>query len=165
MKIKELLIMETEQPGTFVGIHLAEETLDHIKEYMDKNKIQNALTSEKLHITLLYSKKPCPNYKAARDIYPITAKSDRFDIWTSTHIEGNPNCLVLKIDCPEIKERNQTLMTEHEATSDFPDYKPHLTFSYDAGDIKVDDLPEFNNEIILIREYKEDLRAEYKKDD
>jgi hypothetical protein len=48
---------------------------------------------------------------------------------------------------------------EKGATYDFPDYKCHITLSYDIGDLTVDDLHKPDFPIILDHEYKEDLDA------
>lgn len=161
MKIKELTQEDT-GPGTFAGVRFSKETQKHIKEFCEQNNIQNALPTEKLHVTLLYSRKPCPNYEPNQNSYPMTATPKGFEIWKSEHIEGKPNCLVLKLDCPDLVDRHNELMQEHDATFDYPEYKTHVTFSYDVGDLKAEDIPSFDADLDIVSEYKEDLRTEYK---
>ena len=164
MKIKEL-ITEDEESGTFAGVRFSKPTQDRIKQYGIDNNIPNALPREKMHVTLLYSKKPCPNYVPSQEPYPMTATPDHFEIWKSTHIEGTPNCLVLKLKSPELISRHKELMKEHDADFGYPEYIPHMTVSYDIGDMTSDDLPDFEGKLDIEREYQEDLRTEYKSDE
>ena len=174
MKISELMTQEEKEqdPGTFAGVRFSKPSQDNIKKFCEQNDIPNGLPREKMHVTLLYSKKPCPNYEPDQSPYPMSALIDDFEVWTSEHIEGKPKCLVAKLKCKELEDRHHALMDEHEATFDYPEYKPHMTFSYDIEDLDVSPenlkkmLIEFpSGKVDLEREYREDLKKEYKADD
>lgn len=152
----------TETPGTYAGVRFNKPTQDIIKQFCKDNNVPKGLPREKMHVTVLYSTKPCPDYTPSQDLYPMTATVDHFEIWESTHIEGKPNCLVLIIKCPELVQRHNTLMKEHDATFEHPEFIPHMTLSYDVGDFLAEDMPKFPEDLIIEREYKEDLRTEYK---
>lgn len=159
--LKHYIKEAEEKQGTYAGVRLSSKTQQAVDQYCEDNNIPNAIPAKKLHITILYSRKPCPNYTPSQDPYPMTAKVQQFEMWVSEHIEGKPNCLVLKVRCPDLVKRHNELMDEHDATFDYPDYKTHLTFSYDVGDLDVKALPKFEHDIILENEYYEPLRTEY----
>lgn len=59
-------------------------------------------------------------------------------------------------------------MKEHEAEYDWPEYKPHVTLSYNAGDYKPEKAHVDNfGDIDIIEEYDQPLKTEWlvKKDD
>ena len=71
-----------------------------------------------------------------------------FDVWETSPTQGaKTRCLILKIDCPELVARHKELMDEHEATYDYPVYQPHITLSYDIGDLDINDLPDVKKTI------------------
>lgn len=161
MKHNEV-IGDINENGTFAGIRLSQKTVNEIKRYQIDNDVQNPTQSHKLHITLLYSKKPCPGYRPFGTYNPpIKGTYEALKIFESKPDEsGNTaNCLVMVVDCPELIERQRYLVEKHGATFDFDEYIPHVTLSYDAGDVLVESLPEFAYPIMLTYEYQEKIKS------
>ena len=165
MKLEEL--MEEKKPGTYAGVRFDPDTIKTIKEYIKENGIPNGVPSKKMHSTLLYSKKHCPDYVAQGDIDPpYVATPKGFDVWPSQPDDDGKvkNCLVMEFDCPDLAARHKALMDEHKASYDFPDYKTHVTLSYDIGDMKAGDLPGIEKdlkELKIVKEYQEDLVVDW----
>jgi len=142
--------------GTFAGARLADVTVQGLQRFQRENDIQNPIPPEKFHVTILYSRKPCPEYEpAGKYPAPIAADFLAWDLFPSQKDkDGNhSNCLVMKINSPELRARHRYLMDKHGATFDFDEYIPHLTLSYNAGDVLLEALPEFVEPIIITREY------------
>lgn len=146
--------------GTYSAIKFDESTLSKIQKYIKDNDIPNGLKSSKIHTTILYSRKYCPDYVPMGKIDPPwKGIPTKFDVWM-TRDEVPKRCLVVEYDCDELHARHKELMAEHKATYDFPQYKSHITLSYDIGDMKIDKLPPFIDsvpELIIVKEYGEDL--------
>ena len=70
----------------------------------------------------------------------------------------------MKFDSPALQSRHKDLMDTHQATYDYPEYKTHLSLSYDIGDfdIKQIDFSLIAHPIIFTNEYQEDLDTEGK---
>lgn len=154
--------------GTYAGVKFSDDTSKLIKQYLDDNKIPNAISPNKLHTTLLYSRKHLPDYKAIGTYpKPLIGTPGNFDVWKSNNEDGSStNCLVVEFDCPELSKRHDELMDEHKATYDFPDYKTHITLSYDIGDMDIKDLPSFIDTVPTIKickEYQEQLDLDWAK--
>ena len=148
-------IIESQQKGTYAGVHFSESTKKAIEKYIKDNNIPNGVPKDKLHTTVLYSRKYCPDYVPCGKINPpLKGTPKDFDVWPAQ--DGN-NCLVLEFVCPALVARHNELMKEHQATHDFPEYKTHLTLSYNLGDVDIHDLPPFTAPIEIIEEYGEDL--------
>lgn len=163
MKLQDLQESESKK-GTYAGVKYCTESKQAIEDYCNTNNIKNCLAKDKIHSTLLYSTKFLPNYVAPGDLdTPIKATASSFDIWATQPDENGAvkNCLVLKLTCPELVKRHKLLMDEHKAKYDFDDYVPHVTFSYDVGDIKIKDLPKFTKPLNIISEYQEDLKMDW----
>lgn len=161
-------LRETTKPtrqGTYAGVSFSPDTIKKLIVLQERLKVPNPIAPDKFHSTLLYSRKLLPNYIPLGEIEPVATSDDvifELEIWPSDG--GSKNLLVLKYDCAWLTERHETLMIEHEATWDFPDYSPHITLSYDVGDW----LPEkyaisFNNNkpIVITAEYEEALNLEW----
>lgn len=168
MKLKELTEenkkMTEHKQGTYSGVRFSPETKESIMNFIKKYKIPNAVSESKLHTTVLYSRKPLPDYKAQGKINPpYTGKSDHFEIWKTR--DTGKNCLVLKYKSPELVERHKYLMKKHEATYDFKEYIPHITLSYDIGDMKLEDFgkPEEIGDIVIVEEYMQPLDLDWNK--
>jgi len=164
MRIHEIINEAEEQPGTYAGIKLSDESANAIVAYCEENEIPNPVPKDKLHVTLLYSRKHLPNYTAAGEYdEPYVGEPSGFDVWESTEEdESEPSrCLVLKLNCDTLCDRHKHLMAEHHATFDYDEYSPHVTFSYNLEDNDESNLPPFTTDIELVEEYQNDLELDW----
>lgn len=152
MKVKEIM---TKQPGTYVGVHFNKETKDQLAKFAKDNGVPNRFSRDKIHCTVIYSKKPCPNFETDQSYYPMEGKFGGYDIFQT---QDGQNCLVILIDCPELMARNKEITDEHGATSDYDEYHPHITLSYNVGDLDVDKLPDYTYTIVIDHEYYQPLK-------
>lgn len=159
------IVKESKQPdGTYAGLKFNSDTKEILKKYIEDNNIPNPLDVDKIHSTLLYSRNYLPEYKPA-------GKFDKSWIGNPKHFsifESNPknggdgsNCLVLEYKCSEQTTRFDELMEKHDATYDFDEYKPHITLSYDVGDLDYKNLPMIEEELEIVEEYSEDLNLDW----
>ena len=169
MKIKEILEeQELTKYGTYAGAHFSDATVDALSQYCKDNNIPNAIAPDKFHTTILYSRKHCPDYKARGKFDPMLVGTphEKFHVWKTSPSDPNAektNCLILPFDCPDLVARHKELMDTHGATYDYDEYKPHVTLSYNIGDIDADSLPPFKGKIEIADEYQEDLDLDWAK--
>jgi hypothetical protein len=162
-----MLLMEIHnKKGTYAGVRFDDATTDAVLRYIDENNIPNGLNPSSMHTTLLYSRKFLPDYEAQGTIDPAyEGTPTTFDVWQSTSDDGSSsNCLVIKYDCPELTKRHEYLMKTHGATYDFPDYTPHITLSYNIGNMDIKKLPSILDilpTINVVSEYQEDLDLDW----
>ena len=71
MKLKDLFEKDATKKGSYAGVRFDKETNRALHKYMKENKIPNAIRPDKLHTTVLYSRKYLPNYKPAGKIEHI----------------------------------------------------------------------------------------------
>jgi len=154
----------TENKGTYAAVRFSDDTLQNIKEFIDNNDIKNGLDTKDIHATLLYSRNHLPDYVPKGDI-SYTASPSNFEVWESpanAFKDEITHCLVLLLDCDELKDRFSELMDEHDATYDFDEYKPHITLSYDVG--KDFDITTLNvsdiKDLQIVTEYSEELNLD-----
>jgi hypothetical protein len=135
-----------------------------IQKYIDRNQIPNPIPTEKLHVTLLYSRKPMPGYKPLGLIAePIKVMVEGFDVWDT---QDGKKALVARLDAPKVVARHHELMKKYGGTFDYDEYRPHFTMSYDVGpDFDKDRLPPFQHDLYLNREYGEELNTNWKDND
>lgn len=168
MMLAEILNEKQEAKGTYAAVSFSTETKDALLKYISDNDIPTPVPGSKLHTTLLYSRKFLSDYEPAGKIDPpLIGKPGEFEAW-ETNGENSPKtrCLVLKFKCPELEARHEELMSEHQATFDYPEYKTHITLSYDIGDMDIDDLPsitDYLKEIEIVDEYGENLDTNWAK--
>lgn len=155
MKLNEL----KEEVGTFAGVRFDSDTMKGLQQYQKDNKIPHVVDKGKLHCTLLYSEKPLLNYEAQGKIDPpFVGKFKKFSIFESSSDEKTSNCLVLEFDCPELNKRHEDLMKKHKATFNHDKFKTHVTLSYNVGDLKVGDLPDYKSDLIMNHEYSHPIQ-------
>lgn len=156
---------EATAPGTYAGVRFDRDTVENLQKLQEKLGVPDPLAPEDFHSTLLYSTKPCPNYVPLGELTPVATSDDyefRLEIWPSN--SGKKNVLVLKYDCEWLTNRHNTLMEEHDATWDHPDYIPHITLSYNVGDwTPKDDTVSFRSKraIAIKEEYREELNKDW----
>lgn len=159
------LFEEKEKTGTYAGVRFDADTKQRIKTFIKDNKIPNPIPTDKIHTTLLYSRKRLPEYEAAGKLDPpLVGKPLKFDVWLSQPDDDGEKtkCLVLQYECTDLIKRHKKLMKEHGGTFDFDEYKPHVTFSYDIGDFDIKLLdPKKIGDLKLVTEYQEDLNFDW----
>jgi 2'-5' RNA ligase len=164
MKLEEIMEKKNEPKGTYAGYRYDQDGVKLISKYAKDNDIPEPLDPKKMHTTLLYSKKRCPDYEPLGKLEtPLTAKLNELEVWKT---QAGKNALVVNMTCAGMTKRHKTLMKEHDAQYDFDEYKVHITLSYDVGDLDVDKLPDIRDtikEIDAIEEYGEDIKAEWNK--
>lgn len=160
MKLWEL----AKPKGTYAGVRFDTDTVETIQAFLSAAELPNAIRPDKMHTTLLYSRKFLPKYTPQGEISPpYTGTPTGLDVWESTPEDPDDTpsrCLVLEYTCPELVKRHEELMKEHEATYDYDEYKVHVTLSYDIGDMDIDDMPKFSDyidAINIVEEYGEEL--------
>ncbi len=162
MRIRDLFEKADAKNGTYAGVRFSDKTNQAIIEFCKKYKVPNPVAAAKLHTTVLYSRKPLPNYTAAGKYdKPLIGEPTKWSVWDS---QDKSKCLILEYKCSKLKERHKELMDEHEATYDFPEYKTHVTLSYDIGDFELDGLPMLDSDIEIVEEYSEDLNLDWAKE-
>lgn len=162
MKLDEL---KENKNGTYAGYRFDEKDLDKIESWCKENNIPKPVSKKEMHVTLLYSKKPCPKYKPLGKLSsPIKAMIEEQEIWDT---QDGKRALVAKLDAPEMIKRQKQLMKEHNASFDYDEYKPHLTLSYDVGKNfsldKKHNLKDSIDSIKAIEEYYEPLVDSWQK--
>ena len=166
MTLLQELFNKNNALGTYAGVHFSPSTIANIEQYIKNNKIPNPVRSGKLHTTVLYSRKHLPNYEPYGDYdNPLIGTPVELKVW-NTQPDNNGNtsrCLVLTYKCDELSKRHDDLMSEHGATWDFPDYTPHITLSYNIGDMELEDFSDISDigDIEIAHEYHEPLNFDW----
>lgn len=145
--------------GTYICAKFTEDTLDRIQEVQKKLGLLNPVKREDLHSTICFS----------RVYVPFIASNENEFVSKTGHLEifetNDGPALVLCLDSDYLKHRHE-LSNILGATYDYPDYKPHITLSYNLGSQYID--LERNNpieiEIISSKEVVEDLDLDWTKD-
>lgn len=166
MRLTDLVEEKTEK-GTYAGLRFGDGDEDKIMSLIKKMGIPNPISREDIHLTLLYSRKYLPNYKAAQDT-DMWAYPDDFHIFKGF---DDKEILVLLLKSDDAHKRHKFLMKEHGATYDYPEYKPHITLSYDVdGYMSLEEIKEKFTSILpkefhIASEYMEELKLEWKQKD
>jgi len=156
MRVKEI-----NTKGTYAGFRVAERSCADINEYINKNKIPQSRSDkeQRRHVTLLYSRKYLPEYEPAGPVR-YECRPAGFEVFPT---QDGWRSLVLLIESEALEQRHKTLMKRHKATFDYDEFKPHVTFSYNIGDMPIGSLPPFVKTILLDEEYSEDLEIDWLK--
>lgn len=149
--------------GTYIGLRPNKASKALIVKYLADNPIIPNVGTDaerRLHVTLVFSRQHMRKFSPMGICY-YRCQPDGFDIFDE---RDGANCLVLKLKNEFLLKRHKLLLACYGGTHDF-DYIPHLTLSYDVGNLDIDRLKAFKHEIILNEEYSEDMEFEEKHDD
>lgn len=145
----------TSNKGTYVGLRVLTPSNLLLRDLCLQNGIPHkaSMFDNRLHTTVIYSRKHCPDIVAIpQKLY--VCEFGGYDIFSGQRGE---NVLVLKLVSQELQDRHNFLMQTHGATYDFPEYKPHVTLSYNYSDKTAAGITPFTDKILLGLEYVEDL--------
>jgi hypothetical protein len=140
-------------PGIYVAVKFKKETLDKIDEYQRRNNIPNPVPKEDLHSTIVYSRANIDWIPEERINLKVNTDTSVLETWDT---RGGSRCLVWHYYSSFQHKRFDEAMAKG-ATYDFPEYKCHITLSYDVGDFNSDDLHKPDFPILLDYEIVEEL--------
>jgi 2'-5' RNA ligase len=128
MSLKEYAL---HKDGTYVALNLSYESMNLLDNFVEMNLgLTERVNPSTYHITVIYSRTPVPSaesYKHMNTTLPVTAKATGYEIFPT---KNDGKCLVMRIECPYATRLNGEL-TRIGATSDYAEYKPHMTLAYD----------------------------------
>jgi hypothetical protein len=94
------------------------------------------LLADDMHVTIAFSREPV-DWSAAGgtfDTLIVQAAEDR-----AVEQLGDKGAIVLRFESPELAARWGAF--KHEGAAwDYPEYRPHVTITYDAGDVELDNV-------------------------
>lgn len=125
---EKYLAKKAHEAGTYVSLSLDDKSSKALDNWSSENKVENQLDPSDYHVTVIYSRKGVPAVEDHVFDLPIAAKISAFEIFPTQ--TGN-KCLVAKVDSKELTELHKSIRKEYGATHDYPEYKPHVTLSYD----------------------------------
>ena len=157
MKLNEI----SPQKGTYAALRVSKPARDLLFKHCLDNKIpcRKAQFEERLHVTLIYSRKHCPKMHADPGVIYNCEFKD-YEIFTGGKGE---KVLVALLSAPAVVARHLQLMAQHGATYDFPVYNPHITLCYNwtGSDEDFAALEPIDFPISLGSEYVEDLDLDW----
>lgn len=115
--------------GTYVSMDLTPESRELLDNYVEMSLgLTERVDPSTYHITIIYSRTPVPSAEQYQGLgNQESAKVVGYEIFPT---KNDGKCLVMRLDCPYAISLNQRLVSKG-ATSDYPEYKPHLTIAYD----------------------------------
>ena len=158
---KEDILKEEKQnsKGVYVAVKYNQSAGDDLLDFIKKYNIPSTLKAEDFHTTLINSRK-CADIQDLDDDMgdsEIVAKPTELHVFETF---DNKRALVIKLDCPYLEERHKYLMEKYELEYDYDEYIPHITLSYDIGEMEVPKDVKFPEFFRIQAEYKEDLNLE-----
>lgn len=139
--------------GSYVAVKFDDESRTRLYEFAKELKLPNPLPKEKYHTTLIYSRKYNPDIEVDQSIYPLEIKGNSLTVFNT---QDEKRAAVIKFHSPELVARHNHLMSEYQLEYDYDTYIPHITLSYDIGDMELDFSGEYPT-MVVTEEYGEDL--------
>lgn len=129
--------------GTYVAFLMNDESKALLDNFVGMNLgLDERIDPNTYHVTVIYSRTPVPDAENIRS-GPATAKVIGYEVFPTKTAD---KCLVMRVDCPAALMLNKQL-SKMGATSDYIDYKPHITICYNyngSDDVSELPLPQFN---------------------
>lgn len=118
--------------GTYAELVPDAATKAMLSNLAAKLGISDPTPHDKLHTTVIYSRRPCPGMQDI-DGQPFP-HAGRIAALETFPTQTGTRCLVALVQCPQLDQLHADLRQQHGATHDYPDFRPHFTLSYDYGD-------------------------------
>jgi len=142
MTLASLTQYAKHKDGTYVSLEMSSESRALLDNFVEMNLgLTERVDPKTFHITVIYSRTPVPsaeNYKHMNNTLPVEAIATGYEVFPT---KDDGKCLVMRVVCPYATRLNSEL-TKAGATSDYSEYKAHLTIAYDIKqDVNPDSLP------------------------
>ena len=142
MNIVSLSQYAKHKDGTYVALEMSKESKDLLDNFVVNNLgLTERVDKKTYHITVIYSRTPVPSAEALLHMnttMPVEAQPVSYEIFPT---KNDGLCLVMRVICPYSTRINSQLEREG-ATSDYDQYKPHITLAYNIKEsVDVNTLP------------------------
>ena len=142
MNLISLTQFAKHKDGTYVSLDLSKESKALLDNFVEMNLgLTERVDPSTFHITIIYSRTPVPSAENLLDMpssLPVEALATGYEVFPT---KNDGKCLVMRLACPYATRLNSEL-GKQGATSDYDEYKPHLTIAYDIEqDIDPNSLP------------------------
>lgn len=131
MNLASLKQYAKHKDGTYVSLNLSKESKALLDNFVEMNLgLTERVDPSTYHITIIYSRTPVPsaeNYMDMPSSLPVEALATGYEVFPT---KNDGHCLVMRLTCPYATKLNSELVKQG-ATSDYDEYKPHLTLAYD----------------------------------
>lgn len=129
-------MLNNDKQPMYVAVRPDVAAVAEFRKLIRLHDIPKPIPNDKMHCTLIYSRTPTviPQVQNQR-LYKATI--EKFDVFNT---RDGKRCLVAKLNSVDLQVRHNELMTDLEASYDFPNYLPHITLSYDIGDFDIEPL-------------------------
>lgn len=129
---------------------------DEVIEWAKSQGFKTALPPESMHVTLCYSKTPM--------LWPVHNPDFA---WVEGGIrtveQFNDNAVVLTFESSEMTSRNAELRAAG-ASSSFSAYRPHVTITYDRGDVNLANVAPYKGTLMFEGEVFEEVKENWMDD-
>jgi 2'-5' RNA ligase len=135
MNLASLKQYAKHKDGTYVSLDLSKESRDLLDNFVEMNLgLTERVDTSTFHITIIYSRTPVPsaeNLLSMPTNLPVEALAVGYEVFPT---KNDGQCLVMRLACPYATRLNSEL-GKQGATSDYDEYKPHLTIAYDMSQV------------------------------
>lgn len=159
------ILDESDEPptGAFVGVRFSPTTVKSLKTLIEDICVPNPTDTDELHCTVMYTKSDVPDLldmKGQSFDPPLEAEFYKFEIFNT---QDDHDCLVMRVKCDELTERHNEIKDKYGAVYTHPDYKPHITLSYNADGFDLDaaNAKKDIDTIEIIEEYVSPLNSDW----
>lgn len=130
----DYLFEDVEHPeGTYASLIPSTDSKEKLFRFCSDIGIPNLMEIRDYHCTLIHSDTPVPEIITEDFGLPILALMKGFKVL------GDKKFLVIELYCPDAKSLNERLSEKYGATSDFPDFIPHISIAKNfEGEVPTD---------------------------
>lgn len=125
-KIMSFSDFDKHKDGTYVSMKPSTSVADQLYDWVSNNGINDPLDKGEYHVTVIYSRAPCPGADNYDFKMPIEGTITGWKIFDAPI----GRCLVAHVQSEQLQTINSDLKVNYGATSDYPEYIPHITVSY-----------------------------------
>jgi hypothetical protein len=125
--------------GTYVALEMDTHSRALLDHFVEMNLgLTERIDPSEYHTTVIYSRTPVPHAETLSTDTSASGHAYGYEVFPT---KAAGKCLVLRVHLPEAVHLNEFL-NQHGATSDYGQYKPHVTVCYEyTGDDDVSQLP------------------------
>lgn len=139
MKFIELYEALTHQNGSYVDMKFSEDSLDKLMAVQRAIGLDNPTPRDKMHVTLMYSKKPSSDHYHKND-KSIKVKNRYRLEWFGPE----QDVLVLVIEDDEELQKRHAELRAYGMQHSYDEFTPHVTLAYNQAQKELPSIEELN---------------------
>jgi hypothetical protein len=135
---------------------------EDLQKWAKEQGFETCLPEDQMHVTIIHSKKEIEWDQTEPVEDELTVEDDEKHPRSIEKFGEKKDIVVLKFHSKELSDRHYEFVDDFGCSCDFPDYKAHITITYQGSDVDIAGIEAYEGDLIFGPELFDEINDNFK---